>query len=70
MKQAGFRKKRSYVGLISTLRRIIIEQSSESNERLYLVFIDIEKAFDLVSRVKIWRIMERFGLPQEILKLI
>jgi hypothetical protein len=57
------------VDLINTLR-IIIEQSNEWNERLYLVFTDFEKAFDSVSRDKIRKIMERFGLPQKILKLI
>jgi hypothetical protein len=39
-------------------------------QRLYLVFIDFEKACDSVSRDKIWKIMESFGLPQKILKLI
>jgi hypothetical protein len=67
--QAGFRKNHSCVDLINTLG-IIIEQSNEWNERLYLVFIDFEKAFDSVSRDKIWKIMERFGLPQKILKLV
>jgi hypothetical protein len=66
--QAGFRKNHSCVDQISTLR--IIEQSNEWNERLYLVFIGFEKAFDSVSRDKIWIFMERFGLPQKILKLI
>jgi galactokinase/mevalonate kinase-like predicted kinase len=67
--QAGFRKNCSCVDLINTLR-IIIEQSNELNKRIYLVFTDFEKAFDSVSRDKIWKIMERFGLPQKILKLI
>jgi hypothetical protein len=67
--QAGFRKNHSCVDQINTLR-IIIEQNNEWNERLYLVFIDFEKAFDSVSRDKIWKIMERFGLPQKLLKLI
>jgi hypothetical protein len=60
--QAGFRKNRSCVDLINTLR--ITEQSNEWNERLFLMFIDFEKAFVSVSREKIWKIMERFGLPQ------
>jgi hypothetical protein len=58
--RAGFRKNRSCVDLINTLT-IILEQSNEWKERLHLVFIDFEKAFDSVSRDKIWKIMERFG---------
>jgi hypothetical protein len=42
--QARFRKNRSCVDLINTLR-IIIEQSNEWDERLYLASIDFEKAF-------------------------
>jgi hypothetical protein len=57
------------VDQINTLR-ITTEQSNEWNERLCLVFIDFEKVFDPVSRDKIWKIMERFGLPQKLLKLI
>jgi hypothetical protein len=34
------------------------------------MFIDFEKAFDSVSKDKIRKIMERFGLLQKILKLI
>jgi hypothetical protein len=67
--QAGFRKNHSCVDQINTLR-IIIEQSNEWIERLYLVFIDFEKVSDSVNRNKIWKIMERFDLPQKILKLI
>jgi predicted nucleic acid-binding protein len=50
--RAGFRKNRSCVNLINTLRIIITEESNEWNEKLYLVFIDFEKAFDAVSRGK------------------
>jgi hypothetical protein len=41
-----------------------MEQNSEWNGRLCLVFIDFEKVFDSVSRDKIWKLMERFGLLQ------
>jgi hypothetical protein len=66
--QAGFRKNHFCVDQINTLKIITIEQSNEWNERLYSVFIDFEKAFDSVSRDKMWKIMERFGLTQKILK--
>jgi hypothetical protein len=50
--QAGFRKTHYCVDYINTLR-IIIEQGNELNERLYLVFIDFEKAFDSANTDKI-----------------
>jgi hypothetical protein len=43
--QAGFRKHRSCVDLINTLR-IIIEQSVKWQAILYVTFIDFEKAFE------------------------
>ena len=47
--QAGFRKHRSRVDLINTLR-IILEQSVGWQTILYVTFIDFEKAFDFVKR--------------------
>jgi hypothetical protein len=46
-----------------------VSKMKEGASRI-LVFIDFEKACDSVSRDKIWKIKERFGLPQKILKLI
>jgi len=47
--QNGFRKHRSCLDLINTLR-IIREQSREWQAFLYVSFIDFEKAFDSVKR--------------------
>ena len=43
--QAGFRKNRSTLEQIATLR-IILEQSQEWNSDIIVNFIDYEKAFD------------------------
>jgi len=53
-KQAGFCPNRSCIDQINTLR-IIIEQCIEWSFRLYAVFVDFEKAFDLVNREAMWK---------------
>ena len=45
--QAGFRKDRSCIDQVATLR-IIIEQPIEWNTSLYVNFFDFEKAFDVL----------------------
>ena len=66
--QAGFRKNRSCIDQIATLR-IIIEQSIEWNSSLFVNFIDYEKAFDSVDRASLWKIMRHYGIPKKIVNL-
>ena len=67
--QAGFRKGRSCVDMINTLR-IVIEQSTEYQAPLHLSFVDFEKAFDSISRESIWKALTVFGIPRKIINLI
>ena len=67
--QAGFRKEKSCTDQIATLR-IIIEQSLEWNSPLYLNFIDFEKAFDSLDRNVIWKLLNHYGVPDKIVKII
>lgn len=66
--QAGFREGYSCTDQINTLR-IIIEQSTELQSSLYILFVDFEKAFDSVMRKKMWKAMKEFGIPKKIIKL-
>ncbi|CAH8865513.1 unnamed protein product [Trichobilharzia szidati] len=67
--QAGFRRNKSCIDQIATLR-IIIEQSLEWQSPLYLNFIDFEKAFDSVDREVIWKLLRYYGVPPTIIHLI
>ena len=49
--QAGFRRGKSCIDHIFTLRQIL-EQSTEWNSTFYIAFIDFEKDFDSLHRVK------------------
>ena len=67
--QAGFRKDRSCVDQIATLR-IIIEQSCEWNSPLFVNFVDFEKAFDSVDRDTLWKLLRHYGVPVKIVNII
>ena len=54
--QAGFRKDRSCMDQIGTLR-IIIEQSCEWKSPLPINSVDFEKAFDRVDRDTLWKLL-------------
>ena len=55
--------------MIFSLRQLQ-EKSREQRQPLYIAFIDLTKAFDLVSRSGLFAILERIGCPPKLLKLI
>ena len=60
--QCGFRAGRSTVDMIFSLRQLQ-EKCREQRQPLYLAFIDLTKAFDLVSRSGLFTLLQRIGCP-------
>lgn len=60
--QNGFRKGRSTLSQILTIRRII-EEITRGNLEAVLLFVDFRKAFDSVHREKMFEILELYGIP-------
>ena len=67
--QAGFRKNRSCLDQIATLR-IIAEQSLEWNSQLLINFVDYEKAFDSIHQDTSWSILRHYCIPGKLVQLI
>lgn len=67
--QSGFRRGRGCLDHITVLRNII-EQSTEWQRELYILFVDYEKAFDSLHRESLWRILRSYGVPNKILAII
>ena len=67
--QCGFRAKRSTVDMIFSIRQLQ-EKCKEQNMPLYVAFIDLTKAFDLVSREGLFKILPKVGCPPKLLSLI
>ena len=68
--QTGFRKERSCIDQITTLRIIITEQLLEWNASLYVTFVDFEKAFDNLDRKSLWKLMRHYGIPEKFVTII
>ena len=67
--QCGFRAKRSTIDMVFSIRQLQ-EKCREQNMPLYVAFIDLTKAFDLVSREGLFQILPKIGCPPKLLSII
>ena len=44
--------------------RQIQEKYREQNRDLYMVFVDLTKAFDSVNRLGLWQVLRKIGYPE------
>ena len=67
--QCGFRAKRSTIDMIFSIRQLQ-EKYREQRQPLYISFIDLTKALDLVSRDGLFKILPKFGYPPKLISII
>eukprot|EP00745_Piridium_sociabile_P017961 TRINITY_DN26814_c0_g1_i11.p1 TRINITY_DN26814_c0_g1~~TRINITY_DN26814_c0_g1_i11.p1 ORF type:complete len:515 (+),score=121.07 TRINITY_DN26814_c0_g1_i11:351-1895(+) len=67
--QCGFREQRSTIDMVFSLRQLQ-EKCREQHKPLFLAFIDLTKAFDMVSRDGLFKILEKIGCPPKLLSMI
>ena len=67
--QCGFRFQRSTVDMIFSVRQLQ-KKCREQNQHLYLAFIDLTNAFDLVSRDGLFRMLPLIGCPPKLLSIV
>ena len=67
--QCGFRSKRSTTDMIFSVRQLQ-EKCNEQNMPLYIAFIDLTKAFDLVSREGLYAILLKIGCPPKLFNIV
>ena len=63
--QAGFRKGRGAREQIANIT-YIIETEKEFQKNIYFCFIDYTKAFDGVDHNKLWKILQKMGIPDHL----
>ena len=39
-----------------------MEKMIEKNKKMYVAFVDLEEAYDTVSRKKLWRVLEGYNI--------
>ena len=67
--QCGFRSGRGTMDMIFSLRQLQ-EKCKLQDQELYLLFIDLTKAFDTVSREGLWLLLEKIGCPKNFVAII
>ena len=67
--QCGFRAGRSTIDMVFSLRQHQ-EKCREQQMPLYIAFIDLTKAFDLVSRDGLFQILPKIGCPPKLQSMI
>lgn len=67
--QCGFRKGRSCMDMIFTLRQLV-EKSWEHEAKLFVTFVDLKKAYDSVPRAALWIALKKLGVPDNTIQLI
>ena len=69
-----FCSKKSFVPGIGNIDAIIVVQQMQKeylavNKRLYMAFLDLEKAFECMSRKVIWWALRKLGVEEWIVRL-
>ena len=67
--QAGFSKSRGTRGQIANIQWII-KNAREFQKSIYLCFTDYNKAFEYADYSKLWKILKKMGIPDNLTCLL
>ena len=67
--QCGFRPGRSTTDMVYAMRRLQ-EHRRLGRTPLFMLFIDLQKAYDSVDRSLLWAVLARFGVPPRMISII
>ena len=67
--QCGFRSGRGCVDMIFCARQLV-EKVIEHNTRIFMLFIDLWKAYDSIPHDALWHVLQKFGIPRSIINVI
>ena len=66
--QAGFREGYSTIDNAFILYSLITKYLSKKRGKLYVAYVDLTKAFDLVNRNKLWKVVSNTGIKGKLYK--
>ena len=67
--QCGFRAGRGCVDMIFCVRQLV-EKAIEHNTKVFLLFVDLRKAYDSVPRAALWCTLQRRGIPDVMIEFV
>ena len=60
--QCGFRKGKGCIDMIFCARQLV-EKAREHNTSVYMLFVDLWKAYDSIPRQALWLVLQKYGIP-------
>ena len=67
--QCGFRTGRGCVDMIFCVRQLV-EKAIEHNTKIFLLFVDLRKAYDSVPRQALWCALRKYGICENLIELV
>ena len=67
--QCGFRPGRGCIDAIFTVK-MAMKKRREHSKETWILFLDLVKAFDRVPRELLWQLLEKFGVPPKLVRLL
>ena len=67
--QCGFRRGRGCTDMTFTVRQLV-EKSIEHATKLYIMFVDLRKAYDSVPHEALWVVLKRLGVPDTLIDIV
>ena len=67
--QYGFMSGKSTADVMFALR-VLMEKYREGQKELHCVFLDLEKAYDRVSREELWCCMRKSGVAEKYVRVV
>ena len=61
--QSEFRKGIGCADMIFVARQLV-EKAREHDESFYVLFVDLRKAYDSVPSQALWKVLEKYGVPE------
>ena len=50
--------------------RQLIEKAQEHQSDLFVLFVDLKKAYDSMPRPALWKVLEKLGIPSTLVSMI
>jgi hypothetical protein len=67
--QCGFRRGRSTIDMLF-VARMLQESARDKNVSIFMLFIDLMKAYDCIDRTLLWLILAKIGVPEKMINVI
>ena len=52
------------------MARQLVEKTIEHDDTLFVLFVNLKKAYDSIPRQALWRVLKKVGVPHKMLSII